>query len=307
MPTSKVLLPLMTSQTHNFTGIPARVRVQDVMRGPKRKIILLYYRKVRELCWDPGRLQWPGKVQFMHYSTKLGRKLLRKRHPPLQLATRKWNQTLPADFRFRWTNVWDHERQKKEADLMWQIWHKAVAVNIWRGRISPNIDVSCSVCGLNQDETILHRFWDCYVSQQVWGSITCLLNYLAFPNLALDWSMPDWKQTIFAKRPPRKFRKVSRYWTLLKGIAVWTIWLARNDSSFNNVQWDQEKIKQVMWQEFCDYRHSAWSKTQENVRKDPTSVEAALAQFDAQWLWPAICTRDDMKIRWVRTWPTGIG
>ena len=73
------------------------------------------------------------------------------------------------------------------------------------------------------------------------------------------------------------------------------------------MRWDQEKIKQVMWQGFCDYGRSAWSKTQEKARNDPMFVEVALAQFDAQWLRPAICTHDDMKIRWVRTWPTGIG
>jgi hypothetical protein len=315
MDNSRILLPITTGQRtarnvdvhHNFSGVPARVRVQDVLKGPRKNTIFLYYGKVRDLCWDPDRLQWPDRVKFMSYSTKLGRKILRMKHPPLQLATKKWSQTLPADFRFRWNSIWDHERQKKEAFLMWQMWHKAVAVNIWHGKISRNIDTSCSVCGSGQEETVLHRFWDCDSSQQVWYSVTCLLNHLATPNLAIDWSLPDWKQTIFAKRPPRKFRKVNRFWILLKGIALWMIWLVRNDVSFNNTRWNQDKTKQVIWQGLSDYGRSAWCKTQDCIRRNPECAELVLNRFDAQWQRPAICSRINLSIQWVRNWTARIG
>jgi hypothetical protein len=85
---------------------------------------------------------------------------------------------LPGDLRFRWTLIWDHERQRKEAGLMWQIWHMAVAVNVWHRKIAPNINV----CGSGHDETMFHRFWDCDLSYQVWHSITRLLEHLATPN-----------------------------------------------------------------------------------------------------------------------------
>jgi hypothetical protein len=293
--------------SHNFTGIPVRVRVQSVMKGPKKRIILLFYGKIRELVWDPARLRWPEKVEFLHYSTRLSRKLLRKRQPPLQLARRKWSPTLPDDFKFRWSTIWDHERQKKEVGLMWQIWHKAVVVNVWRGKISPNIDVSCTVCDSGQDETVLHRFWDCIASQQVWYAVTCLLKHLAAPTTNDGWNLPDWKQTIFAQRLPCKFHKVSRYWTLLKSFALWTIWLSRNDTSFNNVRWNQDRTKQVIWQSLCDCGRSAWCKVKGRIQKAPNSKEVALARFDSQWVNPAICTRVDMKIRWVKNWPTSIG
>jgi hypothetical protein len=153
----------------------------------------------------------------------------------------------------------------------------------------------------------LHRFWDCIASQQVWYAVTCLLKHLATPTTNDGWNLPDWKQAIFAQRPPRKFHKVSRYWTLLKGIALWTIWLSRNDTSFNNFRWNQDKTKQVIWQGLCDYGRSAWYKAKGRIQKTPNAREVALACFDSQWVTPAICTRIDMKIRWVRNWPTGIG
>jgi hypothetical protein len=144
-------------------------------------------------------------------------------------------------------------------------------------------------------------------SQQIWYSINCLLKHLAAPAADVVWDMPDWKQTIFAQRPPRKFKKVSKYWTLLKGIALWTIWISRNDTSFNNDRWSHEKIKKVIWQGLCDYGRSTWQKIQAKVQQNPTSIGAALVRFDSMWLRPTICTREDLKVRWVKNWPTGIG
>jgi hypothetical protein len=315
MSTSRILLP-MSQPAHavacadnrwQVTGHPMRVRVQEIVKGPRKRKILLYYGKTRNLDWDPTRWKWPGSIDFMKYSTKMGRELLRKRHPPLQLAQHKWQPILPVDFRFRWTNVWDHERQRKEAYLLWQVWHRAVAINTWRGKISINIDKSCVVCQQGVEETVLHRFWTCQGSQTVWTYVTRLLNYLAFPDQAPSWTIPDWKQAIFAKRPPRRFRTVSRYWTLLRGIALWTIWTSRNDVSFNSVRWSREKIESVIWQSFSDYSRSAWNKTRLKVMREPASAGLTLARFDTQWLKPAICTREGLSITWVRVRPAGIG
>jgi hypothetical protein len=39
--------------------------------------------------------------------------------------------------------------------------------------------------------------------------------------------------------------------------------------------------------------------------EDKTS--AHLAKFDAQWLKPAICTRNGLSVTWIRVRPAGIG
>jgi hypothetical protein len=91
MPNSKALLLITCGARSNgsevpeyeFNGVLSRVQIQCVLKGPKKKAILLYYGKIRDLTWDPTRLQRPGNLEFMQYSTKLGRKLLRQRHPPL--------------------------------------------------------------------------------------------------------------------------------------------------------------------------------------------------------------------------------
>jgi hypothetical protein len=218
-------------------GFLNRVRVQSIFRGPKKKQILLYYGRVRDIDWDPARFKWPQNKDFMHYTTTLGRDLLRKRQPPLTLATSKWPNILPGNFRFKWKQLWSSERSKTEAGFIWQIWHKSVALNAWRGRFSPNIDITCPVCQTGAVEDTVHRFWHCRSSQDTWSYVTFLLNRIAAPTMNLNWNMPDWKQSIFASRPPRRFSKIGRFWDLLRGITMWTIWLARNDQVFNQDRW----------------------------------------------------------------------
>ena len=94
----------------------------------------------------------------MSYNTKLGYDLLRKNKLPLYLAQDKWPNVLPPNFEFNWTNVWTSERASKEAFLMWQICHKGVAVNEWRGRISIHADKTCSTCDNEMKELVAHRF-----------------------------------------------------------------------------------------------------------------------------------------------------
>jgi hypothetical protein len=91
--------------------------------------------EIHELDWDPGRLSWNATTNFLSYAIQFGRELLRKRHPPLQLAASKWSLNLPQTFVFDWSEVWDTEGVRKEAGLIWRLWHKAFAVNTWRGRI----------------------------------------------------------------------------------------------------------------------------------------------------------------------------
>lgn len=135
-------------------GSAQLVGVVATKRGQKQTEILFYYDRVRALQWDPNRLFWSDHNPFMDYSTQKGRALLRRTHPPPQVAERKWNCTLPADFDFRWAEIWDSRRIRKEAELSWRISHQALAVNHWRGKIFPAIDTSCPVCSDPEEETI---------------------------------------------------------------------------------------------------------------------------------------------------------
>jgi hypothetical protein len=50
-----------------------RTRVVQVIRGPRKLKILLFYGRTRDLSWNPGRLQWSNGKPLMDYSTKIRR------------------------------------------------------------------------------------------------------------------------------------------------------------------------------------------------------------------------------------------
>jgi hypothetical protein len=113
---------------------------------------------------------------------------MRNRRQPLDLVTTKWSLILPPNFSINWSEVWDPERARKEVSLLWQLWHKAIAVNVWRGKISRSIDRTCPMCSTGAEESVVHRFWACDHSQQFWLFTTRLLNRLSSPFSSLSWS-----------------------------------------------------------------------------------------------------------------------
>lgn len=58
------------------------------------------------------------------------------------------------------------------------MWHCAVAVNAWRGRISGAIDQKCPVCPTGSQESVLRRFWECSSDRVAWVWGIHILNAL---------------------------------------------------------------------------------------------------------------------------------
>jgi hypothetical protein len=103
--------------------------------------------------------------------------------------------------------------------LLWQVYHQAVAVNVWRGQISSLIDQSCPLCEVPEAETVFHRFWRCPFSQQLWSFSIALLGYLGKLPADQMWP-PDWTQSIFASFVPSCFQSISFLWSLLRGLTM---------------------------------------------------------------------------------------
>ena len=160
-------------------SIVCRVRILEVIKGPKKASIWLYYRLISKLEWDPGRMYWPEAKEFMKYSSKQGKELLQRQARIPNVVERKWPRVLLANYKLRWNNVWDTERIRKEAGLMWMICHKAVAVNVWRGAISQEIDQSYPVCLRGIKETVMHWFWECSTTQRAWRWCEVIINHMA--------------------------------------------------------------------------------------------------------------------------------
>ncbi len=142
----------------------------------------------------------------MNYTTQLGRCLLKKHHQVPNPMVKKWGGVLPANFRLLWKTVWPAKRVRKEAGLLWLIWHRAVAINHWRGQIYDAIDIRCPICPRRSDETVLHQFGKCLSAQYAWQWRIHILNALVVGAEAKGpWRPLNWKQGIFSTSIPRKF------------------------------------------------------------------------------------------------------
>ena len=117
-----------------------------------------------------------GPLPLIDYTPKLGRAILRRHHKVENPVTRKWRGVLPGNFRLQWITVWIKERTRKEAGLLWLIWHRAVAVNHWRGRADGTVDIRCPICPRRSEETVLHRFWECASPQRGWQWAIHIMN-----------------------------------------------------------------------------------------------------------------------------------
>jgi hypothetical protein len=185
--------------------------------------------------------------------------------------------------KLKWGNVWDKMRSKKEGDFIWSLWHKVVAVNSWRVRFIDEIDDKCLMCALDIPETIAHRFWDCKFARRAWDYAIGIINSMkAHPNQKGPWKAFHWHHGIFGKKIPASFSNYSRIWLLLRGITLWTIWIERNDLTFNKTRWDASRVEQTIWRGLLDYARIAWRKALEDSKTEAT-YDDVLAKFHATW------------------------
>ena len=86
-------------------------------------------------AFDPSLWKWKDGAAFFHYSTKRGRELISSNTELRKPAETKWTGEIQVHFSFNWKDPWDSARGKS-------IWHKAVAVNVWRAKVM-EVDQNC--------------------------------------------------------------------------------------------------------------------------------------------------------------------
>lgn len=162
-------------------GSVRRVRVIEVKKGQKKHCSLLYYGITQNLDWNRLRYTWTGNVPLMNYTASLGRKYRLSTHSVPAVVEKKWSGVLPITYRLKWINVWDAERVRKEAGLIWAIWHKGIEVNAWRGKHNrqQGFDQCCPVCFSGIRETVMHWFWECPSAAKAWRWGAFLMTLLA--------------------------------------------------------------------------------------------------------------------------------
>ena len=57
------------------------------------------------------------------------------------------------------------------------------------------------------------------------------------------------------------------------------LWIARNDTVFNDNAWLDQKFKKSIWNAMVDNGRAAWIKTVEKYRRSPLLQDHILAKF----------------------------
>jgi exonuclease III len=293
--------PALRERLRHWSGIFSQARVAEVKNNDRRQGLYVY-------CGRPGRIKgldpihwmWRDGSPFFHYSAKRGREMLNASTQLKKPIAEKWQSERIVDFPMRWEDPWHPQRNKKEGGFMWSIWHQAVATNTWRKRFTGG-DMKCVCCNSNADETYTHRFYECRQARLVWTfgfSIIQRLQrapgrYLPFPALTFE-------QCIFAKDVRFRLNSVKKIWFLIRGIALWCIWLARNDVVFNKVFWTEQRIHMHIWEQLLDYGRLEWAKTLKKLGSAPPEQHSNfLHSFDSVWTRRKLmCSRSGSSVRW---------
>ena len=292
-------------EVRHWSGPFKRVRVEQVDRHcvSKKTEFFLYFGIPGQLTGiDPTMWRWSAGIPFTMYSAKKGREMLggfTSLQKPIQ---EKWRSEGGLSCVPKWTEVWKSTRSKKEAGFMWSLWHRAVATNSWRGRFLPNVDQSCPSCQLGCVETYTHCFFDCRNAKTVWNYCFYIIHVLqkGLHNVAPPKSF-SFQQCLFGQHVRFRRNSITKIWSLVRGIGLWTIWRSRNCKVFEGVLWPIQQIKAFVWDSLLDYGRLAWKRTLAALKKctNDGQIRATLLSFDSNWLARNILgTRTNLKVKW---------
>lgn len=287
-PHSRSLIPIPAlAQTEIvFRGRVLRVRIIKVLSKarPATSSRLQYLAPVSRLVFDPGRWTWDGGGSLYEYTAKKGRLLL---HPRTSLSlpiSEKWIGLVPANFEPDWREVWAGTRPRKEAAFLWSVYHRAVAVNHWRHRAFPELSAECTCCERGEPETIIHCFYECELASRAWAFVITILHAMAkTPATTMPWLMLSWEQCIFGVALPAPLHSFWKSWSLMRGAAMWIVWIQRNQCVFDNNRWPPDVLERTLWDAVLDLARMSWAKVAWYEQHQPRGTPKARREFATLW------------------------
>lgn len=63
---------------------------------------------------------------------------------------------------------------------------------------------------------------------------------------------------------------------LLRGILPWSFWIEHNEQLFNQEQWHESKVTQLIWNDFIMYTKAVWERVVKFVRISAYSLKALM-------------------------------
>jgi hypothetical protein len=76
--------------------------------------------------------------------------------------------------------MWSNFRAKKDSGFLTSLWHKAMAIKIWRSKANKTTNLTYLGHEGQPLETIIHKFWECPRAKVTWLWVLSFVYRLKF-------------------------------------------------------------------------------------------------------------------------------
>lgn len=140
---------------------------------------------------------------------------------------------------FRWSFLWTMKVPPKIKVLIWKLYKNILPTKVFLCNRIPinNISTVCTACN-SADETAHHIFNSCTKAQTTWNFVDRW-----WKAIDINLGATDWLWRIFNVAKGTQY--MSQWQTTVLAV-LWTLWLCRNERTFNNVNMTNKQIETLI-------------------------------------------------------------
>lgn len=113
---------------------------------------------------------------------------------------------------------------------------------------------------------MLDRFWDCRIACRAWNLAIGVSNSTKARHRPKGpWRPLDWQYGILGRTFFILTTSFQEFIFLLKGVALWTIWVEGDDLTFNSARCDVMKIQHFFRTRSLNYARVLWERTLDRI------------------------------------------
>jgi hypothetical protein len=200
----------------------------------------------------------------------------------------KWRNELsgvPPDLEI-WQHVWVPYRQEKINMFLWQValripstkhyvYTRCMADDQEAGEIVPRTDrrTWCERCTLQSHEDLLHLLWSCPESEKIWTWVREVL--ILTGRLKGNFSFTAAQALLGAKIDNAGRTFPYKLWEVIRGHAVWEIWVSRDRLHFDKHPVSFQEVVYSIWSMLRQYVRIDWMALEEKVDNKTLTLDDA--------------------------------
>nr|XP_025703912.1 uncharacterized protein LOC112805796 [Arachis hypogaea] len=172
------------------------------------------------------RLLWPFRKDG-EFTTKTGYYAAKKEEDE---RSHYYSPSSSSVFEELWEGIWNIKAPQKIKMFLWKVAHNIIPVRANLKKKSLLTNSVCPICA-QEEETSEHTLLLCDWTRAVWfGSQS-----QCTPTNQNVRSVGQWLQQMYIKCKEANRTEVDQNWSRI-GITMWTIWKARNNYEYNNIE-----------------------------------------------------------------------